>query len=89
MLHEQGLDFDIDWFWSSRARCGRLNVHSSGIHAHGLPPLFSVCYSRSTQLWGRSDELLDRMRTGSAKHQAVMAAIRFLENEQATHEVGN
>ncbi|WP_144264422.1 hypothetical protein [Polaromonas sp. C04] len=79
MLHEQGLDFDIDWFWSGRARCGRLNIRPSGVHAHGRPHLFSVCYSRSTQLWGQSDERLDRLRTGSAKHQAVMAAIRFLE----------
>ena len=81
MLQERGLDFDIDWFWSGRARCGRLNIHNSGIHVHGLLPLFSACYSRSTQLWGPSDEGLDRLRTGSAKHQAVMAAIRYLEDK--------
>lgn len=89
MLQERMLNFDIDWFWSGRARCGRLNIRPSGVHAHGQPPLFSACYSRGTQLWGPSDERLDRLRTGSAKHQAVMAAIRHLQQHPSSRQVGN
>lgn len=81
MLQERRLEFDIDWFWSGRARCGRLNIRPSGIHAHSTRPLFSAGYSRGTQLLGRGDERLDRLRTGSAKHQAVIAAIIYLEDK--------
>ena len=89
MLEERRLHFDIDWFWSGRARCGRLNIRPAGIHPHGLLPLFSAGYSRSTQLWGPSDEGLDRLRTGSAKHQAVMAASWHLQQRSSSHQVGN
>jgi hypothetical protein len=88
MLQERGFEFDIDWFWNGRARSGRLNIREKGIHAYGSRPLFSTCYSRSTQLWGQSDEHLDRLRTGSPKHLAVQDAIRFLESKPSTSIIG-
>ena len=81
MLQERGFEFSIDWFWHGRVRFGRLSIREKGINAYGSPPVFSAIYKRSTMNWGKADEQLDRLRTGSAKHLAVLHAITFLEGK--------
>lgn len=78
MLQERGFDYSIDWFWHGRVRFGRLSIREKGIHTYASPSVFSAIYKRSTMNWGKADEQLDRLRTGSAKHLAVQDAISFL-----------
>lgn len=72
LLDMHNLSLDISWRWSGWNRSGVLRViDDTGVR-------FERQYRRATQLWGRGDETLERMRTGSPKHEAVMAALAAL-----------
>lgn len=64
----------ITWQWVGRHRHGVLTLTKDG------KSLFSERFARSTQIWGRGDETLDLVRTGSNKHVAVIRALEALQS---------
>lgn len=64
----------IDWKWEGRNRAGVLKVYDR----HGNLKA-RVMYGRSTQMWGEGDRGLDRVRTGSPKHLAVLEVQKSLK----------
>lgn len=70
----QDLRWLITWKWQGRNRAGVLRVHDRDDNLKAR-----VIYGRNTQKWGLSDHGLDRLRTGSPKHLAVLEAQKMLE----------
>lgn len=76
-LDAKGLSLDLFWRWNGRCRDGVLTL----LDAKGQT-VFARQFERNTQLWSRRDETLQRVRTGSPRHRAVIAA---LEHVHAMH----
>jgi hypothetical protein len=72
-LEARNLTLDIYWRWSGRRRDGVLNIFDPERHV-----VFSYQFERNTQRWGRTDETLHRVRTGSPRHRAVVAALEHV-----------
>ncbi|KQY00158.1 hypothetical protein ASD28_12570 [Massilia sp. Root133] len=70
----QNLHWLITWKWQGRNRAGVLKVYDRDDNLKAR-----VLYGRSTQMWGPADQGLDRVRTGSPKHFAVLEAQKMLE----------
>lgn len=64
----------ITWKWQGRNRAGVLRVYDRDDNLKAR-----VMYGRSTQMWGLGDHSLDRVRTGSPKHFAVLEAQKILK----------
>ena len=69
----QNLRWLITWKWQGRNRAGVLRVYDCDDNLKAR-----VLYGRSTQMWGPGDHCLDRVRTGSPKHLAVLEAKKML-----------
>lgn len=73
LLNARGYTYQIHWRWAGWSRHAVLSILDSD-----GKQLVTVPYTRATQSWGRHDEQLGRVRTGSPKHQAVVAAYNQL-----------
>jgi hypothetical protein len=71
----QDLRWLIAWKWEGRNRAGVLKVYDRDDNLKAR-----VVYDRNTQMWGNGDRGLDRVRTGSPKHLAVLKAKSMLES---------
>ena len=69
----QNLRWLITWKWQGRNRAGVLRVYDRDDNLKAR-----VVYGRNTQMWGLGDHGLDRVRTGSPKHLAVLEAQKML-----------
>jgi hypothetical protein len=72
-LDAKSLTFELFWRWNGRCRDGVLTLHD----AQGQT-LFERQFERNTQRWGRTDETLHRVRTGSPRHRAVVTALEHV-----------
>ena len=64
----------ITWKWAGRDRAGVLKVYDRDDNLKAR-----IVYGRGNQLWGNSDRGLNRVRTGSRKHAAVLEALQQLQ----------
>ena len=69
----EGYHFEIHWRWNGRNRDGVLYVCDADA------VLVRVQYGRNTWAWGPGDEGLERTRTASPKHRAVLQAVQELQ----------
>ncbi|MDR5812057.1 hypothetical protein QCE62_00455 [Caballeronia sp. LZ033] len=70
LLEAQGWRYQISWRWNRRSRDGVVKVEGDGGDL-----IAELGYFRNTQTWSATDGTLYRLRTGSAKHQALLCAI--------------
>jgi hypothetical protein len=72
-LAAKGLTLELFWRWNGRCRDGVLTLH----YAQGQT-LFERQFERNTQRWSHRDESLQRVRTHSPRHRAVVAALEYV-----------
>jgi hypothetical protein len=72
-LQARDLTLNLFWRWNGRCRDGVLCIND----AQGQQ-VFEQQFGRNTQRWVRSDETLQRVRTGSPRHRAVVAALEHV-----------
>jgi hypothetical protein len=72
-LDARGLRLDICWRWNGRCRDGVLTLHDAQGRA-----VYARQFRRNTQLWSKRDETLQRVRSGSPRHNAVVAALEHV-----------
>lgn len=70
----QGWHYHISWRWNRRSRDGVVKIEDD---EGGL--VAETGYCRNTHTWGAADRTLCRLRTGSAKHQALLALLTRLQ----------
>lgn len=83
LLNDRGYTYQIHWRWSGWSRHAVLSIFD-----HDGKQCVSVPYARSTMKWAHADEQLGRVRTGSSKHAAVVAAYRRLTKHTGTRRCG-
>lgn len=74
LCQQGGFSSELTWFWSGRNRHGRLIVR----HYARSAPLV-IDFARNAGGWTAADETLDRLRTDSPRHRAVLKAIYTME----------
>ncbi|MDW3682999.1 hypothetical protein RA280_14825 [Cupriavidus sp. CV2] len=78
LCEQGGFSYELTWFWSGRNRHGRLIVR----HYARSAPLV-IDFARNAGGWAAADEMLDRLRTGSPRHLAVLEAVGLMERVHA------